>query len=172
MRRSNDRSGKLKGLTRNMESENLIQNGIVGHPCTGVIKLEVGWNLIFGGGSSSLNLECPWRLSVGGNIQFGNEDDGQQFGLPEPVDGISLAKRLITEALVSSVIVRPGTGDLTIDFDNGTCLEAFNHSGGYESWIWSSADGTEVVAGGGGRMSICKGGGQIRVGIPDLSALP
>jgi hypothetical protein len=152
-----------------MESENLIRSGIVGLPCTDIIKHEFSWHLIFGGGSSSLNLECPWRLLVGGHIHFGNEDDGQQFGLPEPIDGINLAKKLIGEALVSSVIVRRGTGDLTIEFKNGNCLEAFNHSGGYEGWVWSSADRTEVIAGGGGRMSICKGGGQIRVGVPDFT---
>jgi len=151
-----------------MESENLIRSGTVGLQCTEVAKLEFGWQLIFGGGRSSLNLQCPWRLLVGGNIHFGDEDDGQQFGLPGPVDGVGLATELVGRSLVSSVnVTRPG--DLAIEFENGTRFEAFNHSAGYEGWNWSSDEGTDVVAGGGGQMSICRGGGRVRVGIHDFS---
>jgi hypothetical protein len=132
---------------------------LFGLSCTSVRKAEYSWHLIFGEGKRSLNLECPWRLLVGGSIAFGDEDNGQQFGLPAAVDGRALIRRLLATSTVISVGVT-ATADVTVGFENGAELQAFNHSGGYEAWTVSDADpfGFLAVAQGGGRLEIFDAG--------------
>jgi len=138
---------------------NGIDQFLLGLSCTSVQKAEYSWHLIFGEDKRSLNLECPWRLLVGGSIAFGDEDHEQQFGLPAPVDGEELTRRILSASPVISVDVTP-TADITLTFENGVVLEAFNHSGGYEAWTVSDANlfGFLAVAQGGGRLEIMDAG--------------
>lgn len=99
------------------------------------------------------NLECPWRLLSQGAIVYGGDDDGQQFGLPEPIDGVKKTTKLLAASLVVSLNVREACSDLSLTFKNGVVLEAFNGSSGYEGWTCSGAEGT-VVAQGGGTLSV------------------
>jgi hypothetical protein len=53
----------------------------------------------------------------------------------------------------TNVTVRARTADLLIEFENGSCLEVFNSSSGYEGWGCSDKDGLLVVARGGGEFA-------------------
>jgi hypothetical protein len=136
-----------------------IDEFLLGLSCTCVHKTENSWHLIFGEEKRSLDLECPWRLLVGGSIAFADEDDGHQFGLPSPVDGEELTRRILSISPVVAVKVT-STADIALIFENGAVLEAFNHSGGYEAWTVSDANplGFLAVAQGGGRLEIMDAG--------------
>jgi hypothetical protein len=125
-------------------------NQLLGMQCTEIVKQDYAWTFVFGVQQATLNLECPWRLLLQGAIAYGYEDDGQKFGLPEPVDGVRRATELIGSSQIASVEVRPGPSDLVITFRNGVTLEALNMSSGYEVWICNFQNGTTVVAQGGG----------------------
>jgi hypothetical protein len=129
--------------------ESLLKN----LPCTGVEKSGHLWQFRFGGGSATLNLECPWRLLLQGAIAHGGDDDGQQFGLPAPIDGVKETRRLLAASPVISLNVRDACSDLSLTFENGVVLEAFNGSSGYEGWTCSGTAGT-VVAQGGGALAV------------------
>jgi hypothetical protein len=132
---------------------------LVGLSCTSVHKAEYSWHLIFGKRRVSLNLECPWRLLVEGVIVFGGADHGHQFGLPAPVEGEVLAKKVLSTSPIMSIEVRTGTSDLAITFENGATLEAFNSSAGYEAWTISDTDPL-------GFLAVAQGGGNLEVWLP------
>ena len=109
-----------------------LEKQLVGRQCE-IVRREADWaaNLVGGG---SISLPVPWRIVANGRIAFANKDDGQQFGLPAPVDGEVEANRLIRGRSISKVLVAPDTADLTLNFGNGLRLDAFNNSAGYEGW--------------------------------------
>jgi hypothetical protein len=128
---------------------------LVGLTCTSVTKAEYSWHLGFGE-SASLDLECPWRLVVEGAIAYGADDHEQRFGLPAPIDGEERIRNILSTSPITKVELRPGTADLTLIFDNGVRLEAFNSSCGYEGWNLSGKEalGFLVVAQGGGNLEV------------------
>jgi hypothetical protein len=134
----------------------LLETMMLRLPCTDVEKTAHLWQFRFGDKHSTLNLECPWRLILDGAIAFGGDDDGQQFGLPAPLDGVKKTRKLLAASLVTLVEVREACSDLTLTFDNGVLLEAFNGSSGYEGWTCSGKDGATVVAQNGGNLTIWK----------------
>jgi hypothetical protein len=133
----------------------LLETMLLGLPCTEVAKAGHLWQLTFGDGNATLNLECPWRLLSHGAVVYGGDDDGQQFGLPAPLDGVKETRKLLDASSVSSVEVREACSDLSLKFENGVILEAFNGSSGYEGWTCSGKSGT-VVAQGGGNLAVCR----------------
>jgi hypothetical protein len=92
---------RLRQVTKALE---LLETMMLGQRCTYVEKVGHLWQLRFGDGDATLNLECPWRLLLNGAIAFGGDDDGQQFGLPTPLDGVKE-----TEKLLSAVYLLPRT---------------------------------------------------------------
>ena len=132
----------------------LLETMMLRQPCTYVEKAGHLWQFRFGDGDATLNLECPWRLIINGAIAFGGDDDGQQFGLQAPLDGVKETKKLLATSPVSLVEIREGCSDLNLTFQNGVRLEAFNGSSGYEGWTCSGKGGAAVVAQGGGNLSI------------------
>ena len=131
----------------------VLESLLMSLSCTDVEKAGNLWQFRFGGGSATLNLECPWRLLSQGAIAYGGDDDGQQFGLLKPIDGVKETTRLLAASSVVSLYVREACSDLSLTFENGVVLEAFNSSSGYEGWTCSGRDGT-VVAQGGGTLSV------------------
>jgi hypothetical protein len=132
----------------------LLETMMLRQPCTCVEKTGPSWQFRFGDGDAILNLECPWRLLLNGAIAFGGDDDGQQFGLPAALDGVKETEELLSGSLVRSVEVRSGCSDLSLTFQNGVRLEAFNGSSGYEGWTCSGKGRVTVVAQGDGNLSI------------------
>ena len=120
-----------------------------------VIKREADWSFDFG---DRLNIAAsvPWRVVTPDGISHGDEDDGQWFGLPEPVNGEARANELLRGQRVAAVELDAQTADLRVVFDGGARLDFFNNSSGYEGWQASvPAGGKEltVIALGGGRLT-------------------
>ena len=95
--------------------------------------------------------ESLWRVSVDGNLRLTSRDDGQQFGLSEPVDAHATARSLLQGRRVSDVRLDVRRGDLTLVLDGNTVLEVITESSGYESWNLQ-APGRHVVAVSGGTV--------------------
>jgi hypothetical protein len=56
-----------------------------------------------------LGVVCPWRILVEGRIAYGSEDDGQRFGVDQPVDGQDKARELdsVTPVALLVLVVGP-----------------------------------------------------------------
>jgi hypothetical protein len=137
-----------------MSGPQLLRETLIDLRCTAIVKLDSSWQFAFGSDGVSLNLWCPWRFLLQGKVAFGCDDHQQQFGHPTQIDGVQKSHELLLNSSVVSVKVHDGTGDLTIEFQNGVRLEAFNLSSGYEGWTCSLTDGRVVVAQGGGNVCI------------------
>lgn len=109
------------------------------------------------GDAAAVILACPWRIVKDGKIVLARDDDGQKFGLSEPVDAEAEALRLIGGNPVTDVEIEDRTADLRIKLADGVELEAFNHSSGYEAWkawVYKNSTTIEVIAPGGGGVTI------------------
>ena len=121
-----------------------------GAVCTGVELYAPGsWSFNFEG-RLRLNVQCPWRIVSDRGIALGSEDDGQQFGLPAPVNGGAVALQLLAATALKHVLITEKTGDVVFEFDSGIRLEVFNNSSGYEGWNCGTSSGLEVIGMGGG----------------------
>jgi hypothetical protein len=128
----------------------------VGQTCDEIVRREHDWSFRFNS-VGWLGVGSPWRIIAAGRIAHADEDDGQKFGLPEPVNGAERAMGLLSGKAIVSVDVAPISGDLRVHFFGGTLLEVFNNSSGYEAWHAVAKDGakrTEVVAQGGGTIAM------------------
>jgi hypothetical protein len=115
---------------------------------------ESGHYWFFGlGDSSTISVECPWRLLLKGKIRVTSEDHNQQYGLPAPIDAAAEANKLLNASLISSAEIRHGTGDLLINFEGELTLEVIPVFSGYEAWQFSTPQGRHVLAGCGGELS-------------------
>lgn len=96
---------------------------------------------------------CHWRL-ISDGIALTDEDDGQRFGLPDPVDAENKANALLGGAIVTSGKLDPLTADICLMFSNDMRLDVITNSSGYESWQGSFFHGGKAISiiaiGGGG----------------------
>lgn len=136
-----------------MEPKPKLDAAFIGLHCTSVTRFGAeSWRFEFEG-RTTLDVRCPWRIVADGRIALGNGDHGQQFGLPKPLEGKQEAERLLV-APVAKVTLREPTADLVLELEQGTSLEIFNSSSGYEGWECSTTDGLLAVALGGGDISV------------------
>jgi len=121
-----------------------------------IARREHDWVItVIGGGSIALPI--PWRIVADGRIAFANEDDGQRFGLPAPIDGEAKANGLIASRSITSLSIDMQTADLVIHFGDAVRLDTFSNSSGYEGWhinLPPEDGGMSVVALGGGDIAI------------------
>lgn len=99
---------------------------------------------------------CHWRLISPDGIALTDEDDGQRFGLPEPVDAENKANALLGGATVTSATVDQLTADICLRFSNDLRLDVVNNSSGYEGWQGKFSRGgkaTSIIAMGGGGLA-------------------
>jgi hypothetical protein len=115
---------------------------------------EDSWTFSFSNGCS-INIMCPWRLIDGGTITNSGADDGQLFGLSEPVDSDSLVKVRLRGRPVTSVEIRKPGSDLLLNFNDNGKLEGFTNSSGYESWS-INMPASQVIACGGGESAVIR----------------
>ena len=135
-----------------MDVATTLAADLVGRYLNQVKRREYDWTFTFeGAAGSGLAASCPWRIIVGERIAFTNSDDGQKFGLPEPLDGEEVAQRLLGQKVIERISVRSDTGDLSITFAGNTALEVLNMSSGYEGWTMG-VRGISVIATGGGEL--------------------
>jgi hypothetical protein len=100
-----------------------------------------------------LTISCLWRLTESGRIRLTSDDDGQQFGLPAPVEAAAELSRILVGAVVEAVQLREGVLDVLIRFSTGQTLKVIPISSGYEAWI-ASKGSRQVIAVGGGELAI------------------
>jgi hypothetical protein len=132
-----------------------FEEALVGRHCV-IQRREADWaaNLVGGG---CISLPVPWRIIAEGRIAFADEDDGQKFGLPGPLDGEAEANRLLAGKAILRAEVDRQTADLILHFEAGARMDVFNYSAGYEGWqanLPPEAGGLWVIALGGGDIAI------------------
>ena len=103
------------------------------------------WVFQFGNGVV-LGTESQWRVLSRDAILLTSEDDGQQYGLPQPVDAVASVRELLENRVVSKAEVDAASADLTIRFENEMILQIVNLSSGYEAWTLNS-EGDFIVVG-------------------------
>src|SRR5688500_15753844 len=132
-----------------------VEQNLIGRRCS-VERREADWAVDLEGGGN-ISFPVPWRIVAEGRIAFADEDDGQQFGLPSPVDGQAEANRLLAGKAITKIAIDRETADLTLYFEAGVRIEAFNNSSGYEGWkinLPAERGGLWVIALGGGDVAV------------------
>jgi hypothetical protein len=143
-------------VTESIDPKLRLDTAFIGLQCTSVTRFGAeSWRFEFEG-RTTLDVSCPWRILAKGRIALGNIDHEQQFGLPKSVDAKQEAERLLVTP-ITEVTLRDQTADLILDLGQGTSLEVFNSSSGYEGWECSST----------GLLAIAMGGGELSVFITD-----
>ncbi len=133
-----------------IEIQQQLSSSAKGARCTCVELYAPGsWSFNFEG-RLRLNAQCPWRIVTNRGIELGSEDDGQQFGLPAPVNGGAVALRLLAETTIKQLQITDKTGDIVFEFESGVRLEIFNNSSGSEGWNCGTPSGLQVIGMGGG----------------------
>jgi hypothetical protein len=120
-----------------------------------VTRREFDWNFHFG---DSLNVDAPapWRVVTADGIAHSADDDGEWFGLPQPVDGERRTNDLLQGQRVVRVELDEQTADLRLVFDGGARLDFFNNSAGYEGWgaeVRKNGQRVRIQALGGGKLT-------------------
>jgi hypothetical protein len=131
----------------------------LGQACTEILRREGNWSFQFAE-AGWVNVESPWRIIASGRVALAGEDDGQKFGLPEPLVAAERAKNLLAERKLTALEISPVSGDLRLSFEGMMILEVFNNSSGYEAWHAVAKEGTRrsnVVAQGGGQLAMWNG---------------
>ena len=106
---------------------------MIGERLESVKRLDYDWDLRFDAGSS-LMFQSVWRLVSDAAIELTSEDDGQTFGLKDPIDAASQLKSKVGDKCVSDVRIDGVTSDLTLFFGQHLRLEVVSTSSGYEAW--------------------------------------
>jgi hypothetical protein len=134
---------------------NAMLSSWVGKTCDEISRQEYDWTFKFGD-IGTVSASCPWRILAEGGIAHADEDDGQNFGLLKPIDGVERATKLLSGRKIVSVEVSPISGDLKVHFEGDRVLELFNNSSGYEGWqatVTWAGKAFGMVAQGGGQIS-------------------
>lgn len=102
----------------------------------------------------TLRVDTVWRVVAGKRVEATSADHGQLFGRQHPVDSAVRAADVLADATVRQALIIEETGDVVLDFDNGSRLEILTTSSGYEGWAIVSPRGDEVVGLGGGPVEV------------------
>ena len=128
---------------------------LLGSRCR-VERHEYSWSFAFQN-LCTISVSCPWRLIQSGAVMLSDGDDGQQYGLPQPVDCEVRANLLLGDAQLAKLQLIEASSDLVAVFDNDLRLETFTNSIGYEGWQanFCGQEGISLIVGmGGGGLSI------------------
>ena len=126
--------------------------------CQEVVRREYDWVFEFSE-NVSLVATCLWRLLENGRIRFTSIDDGQQFGLPAPLDVARELNERLSGASIDSVTLHAGTLDLELHFSTRHILQLIPDSAGYESWNICAGEDQYVAVGGGNLSAFTTGSG-------------
>ena len=137
---------------------NAYCQALVGQRLEHLEKKDYTWFFTFSD-QTKIATEAQWRFIDSERIVVSSDDHGHPFGLPAPVDAVEWVLERIGGKPIVVASIASKTGDLSIEFEGGYCLEFLQLSGGYESWRLD-VDGTQTI---------CTGGGEI-VHFPKLDA--
>lgn len=132
-----------------------FEHALVNLDCLSVVRREHDWVFEFSAGAN-LAFSVPWRIVSEGRILFADQDHGQLFGLPTPVDGEAIANEAFRGQAILKASVDRETGDLALLFRQDLRLDAFNNSAGYEGWRSGckiDGDHWEIITLGGGDIA-------------------
>lgn len=101
---------------------------------------SVGTSLRFADGTM-VNAQF-WRLIKAGKPLVSIFDHHQQYGLPTPIDAISVLRHELVDKPVVDAVLVEATGDLRFRFGGDLELQIFNFTG-YEIWEVTFFDGTQ-----------------------------
>lgn len=145
-----------------MRVEAELSELLTGLKCTNVIRFgDLSWRFEFEG-QFTLDARCAWRIISNGRVALGHEDQGQWYGLPAPVDGVTAAMQLLSGDSARKITIHKESGDMYLEFDSGTRLEVANYSSGYEGWECFTKSGLDVIGIGGGEIATCSTGPGIK----------
>ena len=113
-------------------------------------KHDYSWLFTFSDGASIIT-ESSWRLLSKEGIAVTSEDDGQLFGLKEPVDACARVMAAVGEREITECRLEERTSDLSIRFGDDVSVQFLTMSCGFESW--RARIGSEEI--------VCTGGGEI-----------
>lgn len=125
-----------------------LRLGVLGRRCI-LERREADWSLDFEG-AAGFSIGSPWRILRGDAVALADADDGQQFGLPAPVDAEALANSILVGQIVERFEVDLKTADVVIGLTGNVQVEIWTNSLGYEGWQASLAGGNLSVIGLGG----------------------
>jgi hypothetical protein len=97
---------------------------LVGHHFQSLVRREYDWVVAFDK-DATLVVECLWRLVEAGRIRFTSKDDGQQFGLPAPVDAAAEVNARLAGATVEGVEMRGDSSTSNSDLARDTYSRSF-----------------------------------------------
>lgn len=82
-----------------------------------------------------------WRLTKKGRPEVSIFDHRRQYGLPAPIDALSVLRDELVGGQLQAAEMDPATADLRFTFEGGLRLEVFNFTG-FEIWELTFPDGT------------------------------
>lgn len=139
---------------------------LIGRACSRV-SVQYPGNTTFDFGGGILQVDCLWRLVLGGRLRWTSGDHGHQYGLPAPVDAAAEAQKLLLGRRVVSSRWREGTSDLFVRFEGDVELEVIANSAGYEPWNLHAPRVFLVAIGGGGIADLSGSAGTEEVFSPE-----
>jgi hypothetical protein len=128
---------------------------LVGHRFQLLTRREYDWVVALDN-DASIVVACLWRLVESDRIRITSEDEGQKFGLPEPVEAAAEVNRRLTGAAVETIELRSGLLDLELRFSTGHSLQILPDSSGYEAWNVCCGN-RQFIAVGGGELAVFGG---------------
>jgi len=90
-----------------------------------------------------------WRLLENNKIIFVSFDNGQQFGLPEPIDLVEELNKMLTGKCLIKIEVVKGTFDLILTLTDEFKFEIYIASSGYETYDFAINDKRYIGLGSG-----------------------
>ncbi|HMI80138.1 MAG TPA: hypothetical protein VK484_15170 [Ferruginibacter sp.] len=78
-----------------------------------------------------------WRLLEKNKIVFVSLDNGQQFGLPKPIDLVEELNKILTGKCLTKIEVINDTFDLMLSLTDELQFEIYIASSGYETYDFS-----------------------------------
>lgn len=93
-----------------------------------------------------LKSETLWRLYQGNKILLISEDNGQQFGLPEPINLSANLNNIISGKNISRIRIED-SGDMKLFFDDEITIEFLITSTGYENYELQINDKRYIASG-------------------------
>lgn len=106
------------------------------------------WRFVFSD-DIDFNAQTIWRLLKKNKIKWVSLDNGQQFGLPKPVNLVEkLTEELMGKHLLE-IKIKQGTADVLLTLTDNFQIEIFISSSGYESYNFSIGDKTYIGMGSG-----------------------
>jgi len=101
------------------------------------------------GAVACLTTMCPWQIIAEGGVALASGDEGQWYGLSEPVDAAARATELLAGREVVDASLVEASSELEIELQGGIAIRTFNDSSGHEGWDLYGPDGAHWTQQGG-----------------------